>query len=142
MVNEKKSIWLLSHISNGVDSVNGYLSQMVSGNGRTLPVSNGKTVTNKYKRDIIILIIIIYINICSNNIISTPTIGTPTYVNPKKDNNYYLANNTNTPTNNNNINLNANGSIKPIGDNSVGNIDINTLLKDSNFINELKSILP
>lgn len=158
----EKEYLAVSHISHGVDSVNGYLSQMVSGNGRTLPVSNGKTnnknVINgdtylssneKYGNTNGFMYNVNPINnnlsltngtYASNNIISTPTIGTPTYVNPKKDNNYYLANNTNTPTNNN-INLNVNGSLKLIGDNSVGNIDINTLLKDSNFINELKSIL-
>lgn len=158
----EKEYLAVSHISHGVDSVNGYLSQMVSGNGRTLPVSNGKTsnknVINgdtylssneKYGNTNGFMYNVNPINnnlsltngtYASNNIISTPTIGTPTYVNPKKDNNYYLTNNTNTPTNNN-INLNVNGSLKLIGDNSVGNIDINTLLKDSNFINELKSIL-
>ncbi len=158
----EKEYLAVAHISNGVDSVNGYLSQMVNGDGRTLPVSNGKTNNkNVINGDTYLSSNETYGNTngfmynvnpinnnlsltngtyASNNIISTPTIGTPTYVNPKKDNNYYLANNTNTPTNNN-INLNVNGSLKLIGDNSVGNIDINTLLKDSNFINELKSIL-
>ena len=158
----EKEYLAVTHISNGVDSVNGYLSQMVSGDGRTLPVSNGKTNNkNVINGDTYLSSNETYGNTngfinnvnpinnnlsltngtyASNNIISIPTIGTPTYVNPKKDNNYYLTNNTNTPTNNN-INLNVNGSLKLIGDNSVGNIDINTLLKDSNFINELKSIL-
>ena len=158
----EKEYLAVTHISHGVDSVNGYLSQMVSGNGRTLPVSNGKTNNkNVINGDTYLSSNETYGNTngfmynvnpinnnlsltngtyASNNIISTPTIGTPTYVNHKKDNNYYLTNNTNTPTNNN-INLNVNGSLRLIGDNSVGNIDINTLLKDSNFVNELKSIL-
>lgn len=158
----KKEYLAVAHISNGVDSVNGYLSQMVSGNGRTLPVSNGKTsnetsikaayyndnmYNNSFTKTPTVNINPINNNLsltngtyASNNIISTPTIGTPTYVNPKKDNNYYLANNTNTSTNNN-INLNVNGSLRLIGDNNSANIDINRLLNDNTFMNQLKALL-
>lgn len=137
----EKEYLAVTHISHGVDSVNGYLSQMVSGNGRTLPVSNGKTSNETSIKAA-------YYNNSftsvptygSNNIISTPTIGTPTYVNPKKDNNYYLANNTNTPINNN-INLSVNGSLRLIGDNNSANIDVNRLLNDNTFMNQLKTLL-
>lgn len=143
----EKEYLAVSHISNGVDSVNGYLSQIVSGNGRTLPVSNGKTSNetsikaayydnNMYNNNLSLT----NGTYASNNIISTSTIGTPTYVNPKKDNNYYLANNTNTSTNNN-INLNVNGSLRLIGDNNSANIDINRLLNDNTFMNQLKALL-
>jgi hypothetical protein len=127
---EDETLLAVTQIRDKVGSVNGYLSQMVNGNGKVIAsdnvTSNHPNVNKTY-------------NGSNDYIISTPTIGAPTYINPTSDKNYVLANNTSTQ--NNNINLNVNGSLRLIGDNNSSNIDMNVLLSDNKFINELKDIL-
>lgn len=163
-INEDNKKYLaVSHISNSVDSINGYLSVLVkNNNGRYIqnggysettylsPNSENNDVNNSIRENSNNSSYTSYINndknyvmtsgVYSGDIVSVPTIGTPTYVNPIDYNRNNFTSN-NTLNSNNNINLNVNGSLRLIGDNNSANIDINRLLSDNNFMNQLKSIL-